>query len=254
MVLGGLAEAGGAFKMEALPGAYVLTASDMTSGKISRPVSLEIGDQDINGLELELNSGYEIRGRVAVDGSEPIDYSSLMLSFGGQPVKLDSSGAFETALFGDAAFYTLQGLTGNWYVKDFRVAGKRVVGRSFHVDPGTTDIVISLSPHGGQLSVSVTSTPESAAIMLIVLLPESGEIPDVESTVHAMPDASGRFLARAVPPGSYRLFTLDASNWALAMRPDLLLEKHRASAPLVTMQEGEEKSIAIPPQHFEVEQ
>jgi hypothetical protein len=57
----------------------------------------------------------------------------------------------------------------------------------------------------------------------------------------------------AVPPGSYRVFTLDASNWPLLMRPDLLLEKYRNQAPLITVSEGEEKALVIQPLHINLE-
>lgn len=254
VVHGGVAEADGTFRVETFPGTYVLSASDMKTGKVSKPVTLEIGDQDITGLELDLDVGYELRGRIAVEGSQQIDYSSLLLNFGGQPVKLDSSGGFRADVFGATAFYTLQGLTGDWYVKDFRVSGKRITGRGFHVEPGTTDVLISLSPRGARLSIGFSIAPDGATAAMVVLLPEAGEIPDVESMISAQPDDSGRFILRGVPPGSYRVFTLDASNWVLAMRPDLLFEKHRNQAALITLQEGEEKSIAIPLQHINVEQ
>jgi hypothetical protein len=81
---------------------------------------------------------------------------------------------------------------------------------------------------------------------IVTLLPETGAAPDVESALHAEPNASGKFILAAVPPGSYRVFALDASNWALAMRPDTLLEKYRAVAPLINVSEGERKTFVVP--------
>lgn len=51
---------------------------------------------------------------------------------------------------------------------------------------------------------------------------------------------------RAVPPGSYRVFTLDASNCALLMRPGVLLEEYRRLVPLIGVTEGERKEFVLP--------
>ncbi len=246
VIQGGTSEEDGGFKIAALPGKYILTARDKKTGKISKPLMLEL-EKDVTGLELVLAAGYEISGRVGVDGQEPIDFSKLNLNFGGQPLKLDSGGRFQTNLFESKGVYMLQGLPEDWYVKDVQVAGKPIAGRQFDVEPGTTDMTITLSPHGARVSIGVEGTPGRLSAMYLALLPENGDVPDVESIPQAHePDGAGRFTFRSVPPGSYRVFTLDASNWVLIMRPDLLLEKYRKSVPLITVADGEQKSITIP--------
>lgn len=89
--------------------------------------------------------------------------------------------------------------------------------------------------------------------VVVALLPEHGEIPEVESTLNAKPNEAGRFVLQAVPPGSYRVFTLDASNWALLMRPDILMEKHRAAATLISVAEGESKAFVVSPSKIPLE-
>jgi hypothetical protein len=64
--------------------------------------------------------------------------------------------------------------------------------------------------------------------------------------VHVEPDQSGKLVARGVPPGSYRVFALGATNFALAFAPKTLLEKYGKSALLLTVTEGEHKSIVVP--------
>jgi hypothetical protein len=72
-----------------------------------------------------------------------------------------------------------------------------------------------------------------------------------QATPHS--HGSGKFLVRAVPPGAYRVFTFDASNWALLMRPDVLLEKFRKLAPLIDVAEGERKEVVIRAQRLRTE-
>jgi hypothetical protein len=246
MVQGAAVEANGYFKIEVLPGTYLLTASEGLNGKISEPLTVEVREKDITGLELELTSGYEISGRIVVDGPERIDFSKLILSIGGPRVKVGRDGTFGTSLSGSKGFYLLQGLPENWYVKAVQVAGKQIVGRQFETAPGSTEVILTISPRGASVSITLEGAVSGPGAVYAVLLPESGGVPDIESLLHGEADRSGTFTIRAIPPDSYRVFTLDASNWALLMRPDVLLEKYRKLAPLISVVEGERKALVLP--------
>ena len=247
MVQGARSEANGSFKISALPGPYVLTASDAKTGKTSKPLMLEVTDKDITDLELELVTSYEINGRFIIEGQERIDFSKLELNFGGSPVKLDASGSFKANLARNKATYILQGLAEDWYVKDVVLGGRSIAGRQFEVEAGSTDMVITLSPRGARVEITVERSGDRLQPVYLVLLPEHRPLPDVESILHAQAQPSGKFTMHAVPPGSYRIFTLDASNWEVLFRPDILLEKNRQSAPLIDVAEGENKNITVPP-------
>ena len=161
-------------------------------------------------------------------------------------MKCDADGTFQTNLFGGEGSYTLQGLPEDWYVKTFVVAGREITGKKFEVEQGMTDVIFTLSPRGARISISLEGAAGTYPVASLTLLPESGGIPDVDSILAAQADTSGSFTVRAVPPGSYRVFTLDATNFMLLMRPDILLEKYRSLAPLISVTEGEQKRIVIP--------
>ncbi len=246
MVQGGTSQADGSFKIDAWPGKYVLTASDSKSGKQSKPLALGVGEKDIAGLELELTLGYEIGGRIAVDGPEHLDFSKLLLNFGGPPVKIDPTGGFQANLFGGKGVYILQGLPEGWYIKNVVVAGRYLVGQHIEIEPGNADMTVTLSARGASVVISLDGTPSALAAVYLALLPESGEVLDPESIPTAQADGSGQFILKALPPGSYRVFTLSASNWPLLFSPGVLLEKYRNLAPLITLAEGEQKKLVIP--------
>jgi hypothetical protein len=246
MIRGAGTEADGSFKIDVLPGSYVLTAADAKTGKSSKSITVEVRDKNVSDVELELTLNYDISGRFMIDGPERIDLSKLLLNFGGSLVKIDGGGAFETKLPGGKAFYMLQGLPEDWYLEELRVAGKRIMGRQFEIEPGRTDVVLTLCPRGSRVEITLEGAGSRFDAVFVTLLPESGRVPDVESVLQAKPDGSGKFIARSVPPGSYRVFTLDASNWALLYRPDALLEKYRTAAPLINIAAGETKSIIVP--------
>jgi hypothetical protein len=228
MVQGAGAKIDGSFKIEALPGDYILTASDGRAGTLSKPLALAVREKDITGLELELNPGSEIRGRIDVEGPERFDFSKLFLNLGGGPVKVDGNGTFRANLGGGKAHVIVQGLPEDWYVKSVQV--------------GETEAIITLSPRGARVSITL----DRAGAAFVVLLPESGPNPNVESILHAQADASGTFTVGQIPPGEYRVFTLDASNWVLMMNPAALLEKYRKTAPLIRVAAGERKAMSLP--------
>ena len=253
LVQGGRSEEDGSFRMEALPGDYFLTASDPKTGKMSKPVTVLARDKNISGVELELTSSYEVRGRVVIEGPESIDLSRLMLNFGGPMMKIDQNGAFQANLQGNMAMVHLQGLTGAWYLREMVVGGKRMTGGPFEIQPGITDMVFNLASDGARISVELNGAVGELPVVYVALLPETGPLPYLDSILHANADATGKFTLQAVPPGSYRIFTLNASNWALLFRPELLLEKYRKSAPLISVIAGERKQISIPIQNFRLE-
>ena len=251
-VQGATSEADGSFRIQALPGKYILTASDGKTGRVSKPLTLDVRDKDITGLEIELTSGFEISGRIIVDGAAPIDFPKLLLDFGGPLAKIDATGNFRANLFQGKGMFVLQGLPEDWYTKSVLVAGKRIVGKQFEIEPGSTEVAVTLSPNGARVSISLEGA-NAAEALFVALVPDSGEAPDPESGFGAQPDGSGKYIVRAVPPGAYRVFTFDASNWALLMTPAVLLEKYRKLAPLIDVVEGEQKEVVIRAQRIPME-
>ena len=243
---GGSSDATGKFEIEVLPGKYTLIASDEKTGKTSKPLTLEVSDKNIPGLELELTLGYEIHGRIVIDGPEHLDFSKILLTLGGPLVKIDANGTFETTAPGGKGVYMVQSLPPGWYVKDVSIGGKRPQARIFDLEPGTTDVSITLSPRSAELEIAVEGASAGLKAAMVILIPDDQSTPDLMSIPRAEPSASGTFVAHSLPPGSYRVFTLAATDIALMMRPDLLLQKHRALATLIAVSEGEYKKIVVP--------
>jgi hypothetical protein len=246
----------GTFHVEVLPGSYTVRASDR-SGKISPTLTIDAREKSVTGLELTLGQGYEISGRIIVDGPEHLDFSKVILHFMSEPAKIDAAGMFHANAGSSEAGYMVQGLPEDWYVKDFRIAGQSIPGKRFQLEPGQTEVVLTLSAKGARVEIAAEGASDSNDIMqtaMFALLPESGVL-DAESMFAAGrgTDPSGKFVLHGVPPGEYRVFSLDASNLALLFRPDMLLEKYRNLAPLVTVAEGERKKIVVLPTKIPVE-
>ena len=247
--------ADGAFSVDVLPGNYSVRATD-SSGRMSPISKIAARDKDVVNLELPLGQGYEISGRIVVDGAEHLDFSKVVLHFLGQPVKIDAAGTFHDQAVHSEAAYMIQGLPPGWYVKEFRVGGRSIRGRQFQLEVGNTEAVLTVSPRGGQVEFAAEDHSDADGFMLgamFLLLPENGAV-DVESMLRSEGrDSSGRVTIHGVPPGEYRAFALGVSNLALLFDPGSLLAKYRNLAPLVTITEGEHKKIVVPPTKIPVE-
>ena len=244
LVQGVEVKADGSFSFEALPGKYILNAYDK-AGKVSKPVPLDLEDKDVTGLEVALTSGYEIHGRMVVDGPEHVDFGKLFLNFGGAQIKVDSSGSFQTNLFDGKGRYSLQQLPSGWFVEKFAVAGKSIEGEEFSVETGVTDMVLTLSPHGANVTIHPTGAGADA-VALVALLKDSGVLPRPESNPIAQTDGSGLFTIQSVPPGDYRVFMLDAASYVLVMGPDILRDQYKALVPLIHVGADERKDLSLP--------
>lgn len=254
MIQGGESSPDGRFVIRALPGKYVLFASDSKTGKVSKPVAVEVGDKDITGLELDLTLEFRIHGKVVVDGNEEVEFSDLHLELGGGPVQVERGGTFRTNLHERQGYFVLPGLPEGWYVKEVQIAGKRITGSLFEIDPGITSAVITLSPRGATVTIRLEQNAGARDTVYVAMVPESGEfLGPAEFMPHAQTDGSGVFTMPGVPPGSYRVFTFDMTNWPMLMRPQILLAKHRNEAPLVSIAEGEQKTVVIPAQKIRPE-
>jgi hypothetical protein len=90
--------------------------------------------------------------------------------------------------------------------------------------------------------------------MMAAVLPERGALD--ETSIHVSegpPSPSSSWVVPGLPPGEYRVFLLDVSNWQWLYRPDTLREKYRELAPLVKVAEGETKKVLLPPMKIPVE-
>ncbi len=251
--VGGQIEADGTFRTEILPGTYNVRATDR-SGKVSNVVAVD-AHANVSNVALTLGHGYELTGRIVIDGTEHLDFSKLALHFFSEPVKIDSAGTFHANAPARDASYMLQGLPGDWYVKDVKAAGRTIAGRQFHLDAEITEIVFTLSSKGASVEFSDDTASGVGDVMraaMFALLPENG-IVDTDSMFAAQGSASGKFIVHGVPPGDYRVFALDPSSWALLFDPAGLLQKYRDLAPLVKISEGEHRKMTAPPTKIPVE-
>jgi hypothetical protein len=201
-----------------IPGSYYLTAQTANDGNryVAR-VPVNVGNSNVEGVELTLKPGMDIAGTVSVEGQTKIDVSQLNVSLqskefvpmgggGGSRVKEDGTflihGIFPdtyrvAAFAGGQAFYLKSVLAGQQEAKN---------GEVTVVDGAPPTLTIVLSSAGGQVGGSVLNDKkEPAHGSTVVLLPSADRRDQPQYYKSATVDQNGKFTMTGVAPGDYTL-------------------------------------------------
>lgn len=187
----------------------------------SAPVELEVGDQDIDGVELKFVEPFEFSGHVIFEdaGAKPADKeraaAKVILT------NTIGSGGFLPNMKEDDSFAVVNGLPNryraavswkNGYVKSVQVGS--VANDGPYVDlravSGPTTVTVVVGSGMGEVSGSVTDTKgpvENAMVMLV-----EAELVLGTPVLRAKSGAGGTYKFSGVVPGKYRLYAADGDD------------------------------------------
>ena len=255
------AAADGKFKFESLqPGFYRIWAqyNDGKTNMVTRAVEWTLENTEISNVELALVSGFQVSGKVRVDGDVPgvgagkhtvrlepmLGYALGNLQRSGG--ELDAEGLFRITGVGPGRYKVrVEPLAEGMYVKtvetdgaaspadviDVSNASKSVTA---NVVLGRNGVVVSghvLDPNGERMQ---------ANLVMIYLIKEFTEIlsgANSSGTAQAEPD--GTYKLKAFAPGKYKLFAIDALRIANGPAVIDMLQDMFNRAEEVEFKEGE---------------
>jgi 5-hydroxyisourate hydrolase-like protein (transthyretin family) len=239
-----------------LPGTYYLAAQERTSGFVSTPIAVQVGNRDVENLIIGVAPGITLSGRIVVEGVtvKPGDsYPATSIMVLPRPeidgVSLSStgrSGPPGSALLwsnlppGDYQFEVLGGLGSNQklHLKSMRLGQTDAMG-TVRISSSTTDVLeIVLTTETG----SVDGT--AAAGATVVLVPNARKRTALYKTI--VTGADGRFSFPEVPPGDYKLFAWDDVETGAWQNPEFIRQyESRGRAVSISEKSKEEVQLNV---------
>ena len=255
-------DAGGRFELSGvLPGKYVLsaTAPDLTNqgGGFSAQQAIDVGQADVEGIQLTLAAPQTIKGTVVVpEGRKMPSGLLVLLSSRGRTqrqagglgkVGSDASFTFPSVAAGD---YDIQlasgGVFDDLYISSIRRGDDDVLARGLHVSgPGGNPVEIVLKPNGGSVEVTVdNSKGEPVPDASVALLPDPPlrEQPALNAT--CMTDARGACTVRGITPAGYHAFAFRKGAGVDLRDPDTIKD-FEPYAKAVTVAEGSRQTLQL---------
>lgn len=240
-------------------GVYVLSAQCETGGrKLLAKIPLRVGSSDIEGLELRPAPSVSLKGRMQIEGAPPSRVKGLgvWLTFGGSDGAAGQSecsyihednGSFS---FNDkeqgsyrASFESLADL----YLKSMRLGSSDVTDEAFDVTaPDAGELVVVVSAKTAVVEGRVTdgkAQPVESAEVTFAPDATGARAKRLFRTVKT--DTQGRFPARGLAPGVYRLMSWDSVEPYRVLYDAEFVSLYAAQATRLELSEGEHKSVEL---------
>jgi hypothetical protein len=212
MVSRGTSTIDGSFEfLGVLPGTYYLAAQERSSGMVSTPLTVQVGNRDVDNVSIGIAPGISLGLRVILDGVTPnpggiiiiarpdIDSTILGTVGSAQP-----SGSLTNLAPGDYQFDLIAERVPNQkplHIQSMRLGQTDAMG-AVRISSSTTDVLeVVLTRETGSVEGTVAAGATAATV---VLVPNARKRMPLYKTV--VPGADGRFLFEDIPPGDYKLF------------------------------------------------
>jgi Carboxypeptidase regulatory-like domain len=218
--------AGGTFELTGVePGAYVLSAiGPLKPEPYSASRTIEVGDSDIEGIELALAPPQRISGRVILPEGRRIP-AGYVVSLSQrdnrifpQTVTVESDGTFHSELLPAGDYIVRAGTTGradDLYLSAIRIGDEDVLAKGLHLGgaaPAQLEIV--LAANGGTLQASVANEKGDPIPQAhVTLLPDPPRRAQRALRGDCATEASGGCSIRGIAPGDYHAFAFTSNSW-----------------------------------------
>jgi uncharacterized protein (DUF2141 family) len=254
-------KADGSFELlGVLPGAYALTAQMF--GENERHFAaqkIDVGNANVDGLQIILTPGTPIAGHVHWDGSSGLQNLDIHLVlhnvesemfYGGSATVL-ADGSFNFREVNDGTYRVISlGLCPDCYLANVSYGGFDSAQAEIKVRHATdSSLEITYSSRGARVQGTVSDSDGlPSAGVSVVLVPDVTQRGDTRLYKSAQTDQRGQFIIRGIKPGDYKLFSWQDVEEGAWEDPDFL-KPFEDQGQTVTLQAGDTKSfniVAIP--------
>jgi len=220
---------GGSFELQVTtPGPYeVLAFLRSSSGVRSARRRIEVGGADIDGIDMTVSRGVEVRGRVIREDPGDTDLTGLSVRLGqddmpisGPPAEVKADGTFLVNEVADGTYsIRLFGPLEGTFLKTVRSGGQDILESGLAIEAaafkGPLEIILS-----GKVALVDGSVTDDDGLPMagarVVLLPDQEKLRRHPFEKVTVTDQYGSFVIRDVRPGRYKAFAwreVDAGEW-----------------------------------------
>jgi hypothetical protein len=226
----------GRFELRGIaPGAYYLIAQIFSDNERQfARVPVDVGNTDIEGIELALSPGQEVAGTIQVDGNVQVDPSTIRVFLesrefspmgGGNAATVKSDGTFVIrSVAADTYRVRVMGPQNQFYVKSVSLGQQEAKDGEITLVHGTAQAMsVLVSTAGGQITGLVKGAADAPAPgAMVVLVPDMTKRQRQDLYKFAAADQYGKFTLTSIAPGDYTLFSWDTVEMGQWSDPDFL--------------------------------
>lgn len=248
-------DAKGAFEIRGVaPGSYTLIAEQFGNAdpeKVTRGrTSLEVGEGNLNDVEVIIGPGASVSGHVRVEGKTNPDFAKLTVGLDAQD-DLSSMGfapdVSNVPLRSDGTFTFHDVPEGTYHIKVLPLPDGYYLKPSGEGDAAETGVKVArnhaaaveltLSAGAGHITGTVAKDQQPFAGATVVLVPDGARRGQPRFYRQALTDSGGRFTISSVTPGDYKLFAWEEIERGMYLDPDFL-QSYEDSGKSVHVEEG----------------
>jgi hypothetical protein len=247
----------GAFEIqEVLPGSYTLSAVWFEEGRrYQARQSVEITNVDLEGLQLTLLPGTDVRGQMLWDPHLCLEKEALrvfarsvdtVFAYVSQ-LPIAANGAFSLHELPEGLYrITISGQSQDCYLKSIRYGGMEISAEGFNVIRGTqATLEVTIGSRGARVQGTVKDADGLPAVgVWVVLVPNEAHRSEFHLFKQRSTDQYGRFDIRGIAPGDYKLFSWEQAEQNAWEDPDFL-KPFESKGQSTSLGEGDGKSIDL---------
>lgn len=241
------------------PGAYYLLATSAQAGRGQHGArqAIDVGNNNIEGINLAINPGVTVTGHVRYDGdaSQPLTSLTIRLTprelgvnmANPQPAKVDANGDFRFEDVNPDNYTVNVNTPPKLYLKSLRAASADVMVSGLDLSNGaaTLDILLGTNPPQVGGSVVNSATGQAAVGVTVVLMPREKERQGESyfySTTNT--DQQGNFTFSRVTPGDYQVYAWEDVSYGQWFDPEFM-KAYEGKGESLSAQEGSPANVKL---------
>ena len=252
-------DAKGSFEFRGVvPGVYNVRVNLWDEGNNeSAKAQVEVGNSNIEGLQLSLTPGAEIKGTLKVEDNADIKGEQVSIAL--QSKEFDMFGGYVNGTVKDDGTFVVRGVSqesytlsvwgmpAGFYLKSVRSGDTDYTEVPMDFSQGVTagELSVLISAHGGVVEGAVQNDKQEPGVGVnVVLIPEANRREHKDLFKNVTTDQNGHYTIKGIAPGEYKLYAWDDIEPGAYMDPDFL-KPFESAGEAITIREDSHESKTL---------